>query len=293
MSKGYFRRSKVFWTVLLILIASLTVVMLVGVTAAETVGTPIIVLDPTSPVVGVGANVNVDIRLDNFTNVYGGQIEMSFDETIVQVSGDKLTPGSCPAPDFVQSNNADNVNGVISYVVTQLNPTTPCNGGVMATIDFLCVAEGVSDVTFTSSIISDADANPIIHTGQNGTVECEQSVIEFIGEVALQSWPDPAGVEVTLYDSQGLVDGPVVVDSSGTFSLVADDESETYRVVAAYDRYLSAEASGLTGTGGTVIDLGLTTLRAGDINGDGVINILDLTALAGNFNKTSPQAWAP
>jgi hypothetical protein len=163
----------------------------------------------------------------------------------------------------------------------------------MATIDFLCVAEGVSDVTFTSSIISDADANPIIHTGQNGTVECEQSVIEFIGEVALQSWPDPAGVEVTLYDSQGLVDGPVVVDSSGTFSLVADDESETYRVVAAYDRYLSAEASGLTGTGGTVIDLGLTTLRAGDINGDGVINILDLTALAGNFNKTSPQAWAP
>lgn len=293
MSKVYSRRSKVFWTVLLVLIASLTVVVLVGAATAEPAVASMIVLDPTSPVVGVGANVDVDIRLENFTNVYGGQIEMSFDETIVQVTGGILTPGSCPAPDFVVSNSANNATGVISYAVTQLSPTTPCNGGVMAAIDFECVAEGVADVTFTSSLISDADGSPITHTVQNGTVECEQLIIEFVGEVALQSWPDPAGVEVTLYDSQGLVDGPVVVDSTGIFSLMADDESETYRVVAAYDRYLSAEAAGLTGTGGTVINLGLTTLRAGDINGDGVINILDLTALAGNFNKTSPQAWAP
>lgn len=293
MSKVYFRHSKVFWTALLIIIVSLTVIMLVGATAAETVATPIIVLNPTSPVVGVGAHANVDIRLDNFTNVYGAQIEMSFDETILQVTGGKLTPGSCPAPDFVQANTANNATGVISYVVTQLNPTTPCNGGVLAKIDFECVAEGVSNVSFTSSIVSDQNANAITHTVQNGTVECEQSVIEFIGEVALQSWPDPAGVEVTLYDSQGLVDGPVVVDSTGTFSLLADDETETYRVVAAYDRYLSSEKTGLQAASGTVNDIGKTTLRAGDINGDGVINILDLTALAGNFNKTSPQAWVP
>lgn len=114
-----------------------------------------------------------------------------------------------------------------------------------------------------------------------------QAEFEITGSVALQAWPDPTGVQVTLYDSNGVVDGPYIVASDGAFILKASNELETYSVVAAYNRYLSAEAEGITAT----INLGLTTLRAGDINGDGVINILDLTALGGNFNKTSPVTW--
>jgi len=294
MSKGNNRSSKVFWTVALVLIFALTVVILAGSAAADVDVVPTLSLDPAGPiVVNVGGNTDVDIRLDNIANVYGAQIAMSFDETILQVTGGKLTPGVCPQPDFVQANSANNTTGVINYAVTQLSPTAPCNGGVMATANFECIAEGTSNVTFTSSIIADGDAFSIAHTAVGGSVTCEQAVIEFVGTVALQSWPDPTGVEVTLYDSFSIVDGPVVVGSNGDFKLTANDETETYRVVAKYDRYLSSEASGLTGTSGSVVNFGLTTLRAGDINGDGVINILDLTALAGNFNKTSPQAWAP
>ena len=128
------------------------------------------------------------------------------------------------------------------------------------------------------------------HGTQNGTVECQQVAIDIIGTVALQSWPDPSGVAVTLYDSSGaVVDGPFIVGPDGAFLLHATNETEIYHVVAEYDRYLSAEATGITVQPGDVVNLGLVTLRAGDINGDGVINILDLTAVAGNFNKTSPQ----
>jgi hypothetical protein len=102
-------------------------------------------------------------------------------------------------------------------------------------------------------------------------------------------------VKVTLYDAFGVADGPYIVGPDGTFVLRSNDThpNGVYRVVASYDRYLSSEASGITGSPGDVIGLPLTTLRAGDINGDGEINILDLTALSGNFGKTSPQAWGP
>ena len=294
MSKFNNKRSKSFWTILLVLMLCLTVVILAGSAAAEDGVVATLSLDPAGTLIlGVGQDVDVDIRTDNIAQVYGAQIAMSFDETILQATGGVLTPGVCPQADFVQANSADNVTGDINYAVSQLSPTAPCNGGVMATVNFQCVAVGESNLTFTSSIIADQDGNAIAHTATGGSIKCEEAVIEINGSVALQAWPDPTGVEVTLYDSFGVVDGPVVVGSDGAFRLTANDETEIYRVVAEYPRYLSSEAAGITGVSGTVLNLGLTTLRAGDLNGDGVINILDLTALAGNFNKTTPQAWAP
>ncbi|MFN2295307.1 MAG: cohesin domain-containing protein [Candidatus Promineifilaceae bacterium] len=282
------------WVTLLVLTFSLIVVMLVGSAAAEDEAIATLALDPAGPVVmSVGMSSDMDITLTDATNVYGAQLALSFDPNIIQVSGGQLTPGTCPQPDFLQSNVANNATGVINYVVSQLNPTAPCTGGVVATITFECVAEGQSAVTFTNSIISDPNATAIPHTPVGSSVVCEQAAFQVTGTVALQAWPDPSGVQVWLFDSFGHVDGPVEVGSDGTFTLVANDAAETYRVVAEYDRYLSAEATDITGTNGTTVNLGLTTLRAGDINGDGVINILDLTALGGNFNKTSPQVWAP
>ncbi len=289
------RNSKAFWTILLVSVFCFMVILLAVPAQAEPeVVTPLLSLNPANPVVGPGGSIDVAIQLDNIGSVvYGSQINLSFDPAILQVTGGLLTLGTCPFPSFVQANTANNTTGAIEYVVTQLNPVLPCSGGVVATIPFTCKAEGVSNVTFTSSIISDQNANAITHNTQNGTVTCERAVIDITGTVALQSWPSPTGVKVTLYDSGGIVDGPYTVTSNGAFILHASDETETYRVVARYDRYLSAEKTGITGAGGDVIDVGLATLRAGDINGDGVINVLDLSALGGNYNKVAPQAWVP
>jgi hypothetical protein len=280
------------WITVLVLIFSLIVIMLAGSAAAEDGVGATLSIDPAGPVVlSVGSNVDVDIRLDDIANVYGAEVKLSFDETIIQVPSEQLTPGICPMDDYVPANSANNTTGIIEYAVTQTNPTSPCNGGVLATINFECIAEGESDVIFTKSLISDIDGLTITHTPVGGSIRCEQAAFEITGEVALQAWPDPTGVQVSLFDSQGLVDGPVVVGSNGLFNFLANDEAETYRVVAEYDRYLSAEAAGITGTNGTTVNLGLTMLRAGDINGDGEINIFDLTALGGNFGKISPQVW--
>ena len=294
MSKFTQRRPKAFWTIFLVIILCLTAVLAAGSAGAEPAVVPLLLLDPAAPVVNVGSTVDVDMRLDDILDVYGVELNLTFDPAIVQVTGGSLTPMTCPQPDFVSADSgADNIAGTIKYAATQLNPTPACDGGVVATINFECIAEGESPVTFGSTIVSNRNGLEIVHNVQNGTVQCEEAVIDIIGEVALQSWPVPTGVEVTLYDTGGIADGPVVVGADGKFTLKATDESETYRVVASYPRYLDAEASGISGTGGYVIDLGLVTLRAGDINGDGVIDILDLTALGGNYGKSSPQGWVP
>ena len=288
MKKVTFRRSTAFWTILLVLLFCLAVVLMAGPAQAL----PLLWLNPTNPVTSVGNVVDVDMQIDAVTGVYGAEMDLSFDPAILQVIGGQLTPGTCPQPNFVPSNSADNTLGTIDYAVTQLSPTPACDGGVVATITFECIAEGVSPVTFGSSIIADENATPIAHGTQNGTVECQQLAIDIRGQVALQSWPDPSGVAVTLYDSNdAVVDGPFFVGPDGAFLLHANNENEIYHVVAEYDRYLSAEATVISVQPGFVVNLGLVTLRAGDINGDGVINILDLTAVAGNFNKTSPQVW--
>jgi hypothetical protein len=276
----------------LVIVIGLTVILLAGPQAASGQGATLSLV-PASSIVPVGSNVNVDVTLANITGVYGIQTKINFDATKLQVVGGVLTPGACPAPDFVQTNAANNTTGVIDYVATQLSPTAPCAGGVVASINFQCIAQGSTNITFASSVVSDQSANALPHTAVGGTIDCQQSVLEFKGTVALQGWPDPSGVKVFLLDSSLIVDGPVTVGSDGAFSLQATDDTKTYRILAKYDRYLSSEQTGLTGSAGTVVNVGLSTLRAGDINGDGVINIQDLSTLGGNFNKTSPQPWAP
>ena len=287
MMKVTFRRSIAFWTILLVFVFCLAVVLL----ASPAQALPLLWLNPTYPVATIGGTVDVDRQLEDVTGVYGAEVHLSFDPDILQVTGEELTPGTCPQPDIVAANIADNLAGTIDYAASHIWPTPPCDGGVVATINFECIAEGVSPVTYNLSEIADLDGFGIPHGTQNGTVECQQVVIDISGTVALQGWPDPSGVAVTLFDSGGGADGPVIVGPDGAFNFQANNELETYRVLAEYDRYLSAEATGITGLPGDVIDLGLATLRSGDFNGDGVINILDLAAVGGNFNKTSPQEW--
>jgi hypothetical protein len=115
-----------------------------------------------------------------------------------------------------------------------------------------------------------------------------------IGTVSLQAWPDgPQGAVVLLRDSGGSVVDQQIVGSNGAFSLSAADRGETYGVEASFPRYLPVRATGITSATGDTVDLGPTTLPAGDLNNDGVINILDITVVAGNFGRSYPVSWAP
>ena len=123
-------------------------------------------------------------------------------------------------------------------------------------------------------------------------------------------------VTISLLLSDGSTAETVTTNSDGTFSLTAP--SGTYAAVASLDGYLNAQAI-VTLTNGMTITLPPINLPAGDIDGnevidqfdaltigmnynasqpsvadlnnDGIINVLDLEALARNYRKTGPVVW--
>ncbi|UCG24751.1 MAG: hypothetical protein JSW55_01780 [Chloroflexota bacterium] len=289
----------------IVALAGMVVLGVSGVLAVDQAAPTVAVVgfDP-DPAVGVtGGNVDVSVVSEGATNVYGFEMAVSFDPAVLQVvdadpgnAGVQIAPGICPAPDFVASNTTDNVLGNISYAATQLNPTPPCNGGEAAMITFQCAPgltqKVVTTLTLVTSIISDPNGNPIPHDPVNGTVECEANVFFIDGEVNLQAWPDPSGVQVVLRNDQGAVeDGPIALGSDGVFQFQGV-VNNVYSVEAFFDRYLTHEQAGITSSNvGEHVVIGSTSLRTGDINGDQIVNILDISAVAGNFGKASNQPW--
>jgi hypothetical protein len=144
-------------------------------------------LNPASSTIAVGETQDIVIQLDNVTDVYGAEIALSFDQAVLAVvdaepgtPGIQIFTGSCPAPDFVLTNEADNSLGTIDYILSQLSPTPPCNGGEVATIRFECLMEGTGPVSFTSSVISDSDFNELPVVTQGASLTCGPALSNLI-----------------------------------------------------------------------------------------------------------------
>ena len=94
------------------------------------------------------------------SGLFGVELKLNFDPAVLQVVGSEITPGSCPQPDFIVTDDVDNGAGTISYAATSLNPTPPCNGGVVASFQFQVsptAAEGITQVQFGNVILADAN----------------------------------------------------------------------------------------------------------------------------------------
>jgi PKD repeat protein len=129
-------------------------------------------------------------------DIFGGQIDLSFDPTYLQVlddsddAGIQIMPGSCPEPDFVVQNSADNAAGSIRYAATSLAPTVPCDGGVVATFRVLVLAAGSTSVSFNSAILSDINGKQIPATTvdlglEMASVEADFSAAPLAGNAPL------------------------------------------------------------------------------------------------------------
>ena len=147
------------------------------VVAAQT-GDTVIRLQPATQQLEVGAMGNVQIVVDNVTNLMGFEIGLQFAPNIIQIQdvdsdqeGIQIQPGDFLKPDFVESNIVDNITGSISYVAVQIPPTSSVSGsGVLATITFQAVAPGSTDLTLSMVKLADSEARPISATIQSGQV---------------------------------------------------------------------------------------------------------------------------
>jgi hypothetical protein len=123
-------------------------------------------------------------------------------------------------------------------------------------------------------------------------------------------------VTISLYNADTSLAAAVNANPDGTFNLEAAPGS--YTIAATADGFLSAQGS-VTITSSAASTMPTISLLAGDIdnnnvidqfdamtigmsyntadpvsadlNGDGVINVLDLELLAQNYRQTGPTAW--
>ncbi len=137
----------------------------------------------TTTITGVGNSALIYLYLTNASGVYGIDLQLSYDANLFTVidlnpsrDGTQVQPGTCPKPDNVSVNivDVDENEGTISYRVTQLSPTLPCNGGLVLIMQFECVAVTNDAVTLS---IDDAQVSGVgidIETVlQDGTLTCQ------------------------------------------------------------------------------------------------------------------------
>lgn len=98
------------------------------------------------------------------------------------------------------------------------------------------------------------------------------------GKIHLQG--NPSGADITLASDSG---ARVLLDASHSFQLTLPPG--TYVLTASRRGYLSAQHTTLIESNQTV-RLPALTLRAGDANGDGVVDIADAALVASNFDRT-------
>lgn len=137
-----------------------------------------ITFSPATVSLSVGAETWVSILINEVYGLYGAEVRLVFDPTIIEIvdaiPGDpvSLQLGDVPYPDFVIRNQADNVNGTIWYAVVQLSPREPFSGsGFLAHIRLRGKNEGSTSLSFTYRELATRDGLSIPHSAGSCTIQ--------------------------------------------------------------------------------------------------------------------------
>jgi M6 family metalloprotease-like protein/uncharacterized repeat protein (TIGR01451 family) len=246
-------------------------------------------VEPGLSEVPLGGAATVDLVIDDVADLFGASLEITFDPSIVQVVDDdpgtpgvQITPGSCPSPDFIVQNSADNALGTVNYDVTSLSPTPPCDGtGLLASISFTGAITGTSPVHFNEWLLSDTNGQSIQTVAQDGTLEVVATLGTLDGHVLLQGRGDHTGAQVCVWDG-GNPAGCTTTDSAGYYDLSLPQG--TYDVIVEMDRYLDSEKVGVATAVNNTTTLPDLHLKGGDTNDDDIVNILDLAFMGSRYS---------
>lgn len=118
-----------------------------------------------------GKGVLVEIVLDQVENLYGAEVHLVFDPTVVQVEdadpdfpGVQLAPGLAfpKGRSFAALNRADNDKGTIDFAATLLNPAPPIEGDTMIASFVLLPAKATAtEIRVVQVLLADRNGNPL------------------------------------------------------------------------------------------------------------------------------------
>jgi hypothetical protein len=281
--------------------------------------------DVSSPNVDVGQSVTVSVSLNNvpaegYTSV---EFTCTYDPVMLEVSNIVVTDLFGPDP-AVAIQGPQNGSLIVAVAGSRGNKAT--TSGTVFTFSAKGLQAGQTTIDCKArvskgdGILIDLPSTPahlnILGVTPTPTPPPTQTPPPPAAPVLNGQILAPKPVTISLYDVNNALVATVTANTDGTFTLTAP--AGTYTTVASLSGYLNAQASvtltdGVTTTlpsinlpagdidGNNVIDqfdaitigMNYNTAQpsAADLNGDGIINVLDLEALAGNYRKTGPIIW--
>jgi minor extracellular serine protease Vpr len=249
--------------------------------------------DPTSRQVSVGQSFNMDVRVESISDLYGFETTIRFDPAILEVvDADGSKPGVqvnrgawLPGSAHIVINNADNGAGRIDYAATLVAPAPALNGsGNLVSIPFRAKAVGSTPVSFYTLRLVNSGAQVIPISRSDGSVTVTGNQATLSGQVLLEGRTNHSGTVVQLDGGSTVTTG---ADGRYTFTTTGGSHTLLYTRASYLRRSVTVSAP----AGGTTT-VPTVTLLAGDINGDNIIDILDLSTVGANFNSSSPSPAA-
>ena len=150
---------------------------MVSVAAAQ--GGAVVRTEPVALGVASGAESSVEILFENVQDLYGLEVHLTFDPTLVEVvdadatrTGVQITGADWLKDAFIAANQVDNASGKIDFGATLLNPASPVNGSkAVATITFKAKQDGIAPLTIDTAILATRDGGVIESQLQDGQIE--------------------------------------------------------------------------------------------------------------------------
>jgi len=261
---------------------------------AQGVRSAIFTLPPLLPnPVAVGGEIVFDLDL-SIANIEPG---LSGVDIYLEYDGTKVAFAEV-LPDFFGASSVrvnelvtcpDGVGTCVHLVLAGTPQVT--KESMLARLSFKAMAGGDTCFSVVKSDLVDANGFQVEHTFPApqcmAIVPPDPKMTGVVSKQGAPANPNPGGG--TLSCSSVTVNGvSFKTDDTGKF-LVNDMPlpAGTYALRAIYPGYLASEKT-ITITAGSVslIDVGTTTLRGGDVNSDSQINILDVGLITGKFGQT-------
>lgn len=257
-----------------------------GPATPPTLATQLIVQPPAAGDLYPGDSFTLDVDLENTVSLYAAEALCSADPSVITPQSAVFGDFFDPVHRLIGANQVDAAAGTWLGAISQQNPAAPLNGnGRFAILQYIATAPGSTAVS-CEPLLADRDGFALPVTAQ-GTAVTILPFATLAGTVNYQGRNAHDGVTVT---AVGPITRTAATGDNGAFT-VTDLRGGDYAVMADAARYLPA-CTNVTLSSGQNLTLTAVTLRGGDANDDGEINIGDATLLGANFGLTTPPADA-
>jgi hypothetical protein len=139
-----------------------------------------VTVNPSSQIVMLGDNFTIDVNMDFAENLSGYEIRLCFNNTVLNAQTLEYR-GYLNEPTFMANHEISNISGYVVLAVLTINSASKTGGSPppLATIRFLAVKAGHSQLHLNNTKLAGYQGKAILHENLDGEVTCEENVPEF------------------------------------------------------------------------------------------------------------------